>query len=326
MDLDYEAVARELMRALRGRRSQVAWSRRLGYKSNVAYSWESGRRYPTASETLRAIRRNGIDLDASLTRFFGAVPGWLEDTDPESPEGVAALLTDLRGERSVVDIAEATGLNRHAVGRWVNGRTQPRLPDFLHLVQATSVRLVDFLTSFVDPEAMPHTIQAHHEAIEARREGARRHPWTQAILRVLELEAYRALPRHEPGWIAARLRIDPAIESTCMAFLEETGQLAFDGTHYRQEVVAVDTKRRPEIGRQLKAHWSVVASERVIEGAPGQFSYNVFACSDEDFEKIRALHLAYFRAMRGIVQDATVGERVVVANVQLFPLDRVPED
>ena len=38
---DIERVARQLLIALRGKRSQVQWSRRLGYKSNVAYAWES---------------------------------------------------------------------------------------------------------------------------------------------------------------------------------------------------------------------------------------------------------------------------------------------
>ena len=39
-ELDFEQIARELLVALRGKRSQTAWSRRLGYKSNVAYAWE----------------------------------------------------------------------------------------------------------------------------------------------------------------------------------------------------------------------------------------------------------------------------------------------
>ncbi|MEZ4323134.1 MAG: DUF4423 domain-containing protein [Myxococcota bacterium] len=321
MRIEFDEVARELLRALRGPRSQVAWSRRLGYGSNVAYPWESGRRYPSASEALRAIRRSGRDLEGGLEAFFGRRPAWMDTTPPDTPEGVALLLASLRGKRSITDLADATGLNRHAIGRWMGGRTQPRLPDFLHLVQATSVRLIDFVTAFVPPEEMPYTIEPLWRAMEARREGAQRHPWTQAILRVLELQDYLDLRRHTPGWIAERLRIPLEVEETCLKFLRDTGQLAWTGTHYRQEVVAVDTKRRPEIGRQLKAHWAQVAAERVVDGNPGQFSYNVFACSDEDFEKIRELHLAYFRALRSIVSDATVGERVVVANVQLFALD-----
>ena len=35
-ELDFDALARELLAALLGKRSQTAWSRRLGYQSTVA--------------------------------------------------------------------------------------------------------------------------------------------------------------------------------------------------------------------------------------------------------------------------------------------------
>jgi DNA-binding phage protein len=316
--VDFEETARELMRALRGSRSQVAWSRRLGYSSNVAYPWETGRRYPNASEALRAIRRSGRDLDKGLTDFLGRRPSWLGEVEADSDAGLVHLLEELRGSRAITEIARASGISRHALGRWFRGSAQPRLPEFLQLIEVTSVRLVDFVTSFVDPGDMPYTIEPAWRLMEARREGAGKYPWTQAILRALELESYKALPEHQPGWIARRLGIDVAIEDECMAFLRESGQLVWTGTHFRKEALVVDTRRRPDIGRRLKRHWAQVAADEVVAGNPGQFSYNVFACTDEDFEKIRNLHLAYFRAMRSIVGEAEYGERVAVVNVQLF--------
>ena len=84
--MDYTKIAREFLTELRGKRSQVAWSRRLGYRSNVAYAWESGRRWPTAAETLRACARARIDVPAALTRFYGNPPGWLAQLDLTFPE------------------------------------------------------------------------------------------------------------------------------------------------------------------------------------------------------------------------------------------------
>ncbi|MCA9566373.1 MAG: DUF4423 domain-containing protein [Myxococcales bacterium] len=318
--MDHDALARELLRELRGARSQTAWSRRLGYRSNVAYPWESGRRYPTASETLRAIARSGRDLPAALTRFYGRPPPWLQTLDPTGPEAVCALLDDLRGGRTTTALAAAAGLNRNAVSRWLLGRTQPRLPDFLRVVDAASVRLPDFLAAFVDPLSLP-TLAPVWARIEARREGAGRHPWTQAILRVLELEAYRALPAHQEGWIARRLGIPVEEEVRCVTFLRDTGQVEEEDGLLVGRALAVDTRRRPELGRQLKAHWTDVAGERIRAGSDGQFSYNVFTVSEADFERIRQLHLKYFHALRSLVAESTPGERVAVANVQLFLLD-----
>lgn len=318
--MDFERIARDLLVALRGHRSQVAWSRRLGYRSNVAYAWESGSRSPTAAETLRAARRAGVDLGAALTRFYGRAPTWLETVDPASPEAVARMLEELRGSTSISDLARRSGLSRYSLSRWLSGQTQPRLADFLCLVEAASVRMVDLIAVLVDPASLPSLADLWGR-LEARRRGAAEYPWTQAIVRALELDAYRALPTHAPGWIAARLGFPAEEEERCLAFLVDTGQVTWTGTHWRVETLAVDTRRHPDIGRRLKAHWTRVAAERIEEDAPGQFSYNVFSVSEADFERIRELHLAYFRALRAIVAESQPGERVAVANVQLFALD-----
>jgi len=314
-----EQIAKELLVALRGKRSQVQWSRRLGYKSNVAYTWEKGRRWPTGAETLRACRRNHLDVAEAIRSFYGKDPAWLGQHDPASPEGVAAMLDDLRGSLSLTDLARRAGVSRSRVSRWLGGQTQPRLPDFLTMVEATSLRLVDFLSELVPPAQLPSVLPTW-ERLEARRNGAIRYPWTQAIVRCLELETYRALPRHEPGWIATHLGIDEQIEAECLDFLHDTGQVAWTGSHYAQRPFAVDNRSHPEDWR-IRAHWSQVAATRIQRGAPGQFSYNVFTCSRSDLERIRQAHLQYYRELRAIVADSEPGEVVAVANVQLFALD-----
>jgi transcriptional regulator with XRE-family HTH domain len=319
-NLDYDRIARELLVALRGPRSQIAWSRRLGYSSNVAYPWESGRRFPTAAETLRAASRSGVDLRQALARFYGQPPAWLDETAPDSAEGIGRLLQDLRGTAHIVDLARRAGVSRFAVTRWLTGQTQPRLPDFLRIVEAASVRMVDFLAALVDPASLP-SIASIWRRLEARRKGAGEHPWTQAIVRVLEIADYLALPAHEPGWIARRLGISAEEEATCLEFLRETGEVTWTGTRFRHEPIAVDTRRQPDVGRALKSHWTAVAGQRIREGRAGQYSYNVFTVSRADLERLRALHLAYFHNLRALVAESAPAEVVAVANVQLFALD-----
>lgn len=318
--MNYTELAQELLTALRGKRSQIAWSRRLGYRSNVAYSWESGRRFPTAAETFRAARRAGVDLEDALTRFYGRTPPWLEGRDPATPEVVAALMDDLRGATPIVELAQRADLSRFSMSRWLSAETEPRLPDFLRFVEAASVRMVDLVASLVDPAALP-SVAGLWARMEARRRGAYELPWTQALLRALELDSYQALPEHQPGWLSTRLGLPLDEEERGLAFLAETGQISWTGARWRVEPIAVDTRRSPEVGRRLKAHWSRVAAERVARGAPGQFSYNVFTVSRADFERLRTLHLAYFHELRQVVASSQPGECVAVANVQLFALE-----
>ena len=184
--MDLDLLSRELLRALRGRRSQTAFSRRLGYKSNVAYAWESGHRAPTAAEALRAAARVGVDLAAAFRRFYRSDPAWLAEADPTTPSGVAAFLRDLKGETPVARLTEQSGLSRFRVARALSGEAEPRLADFLRLVQAMSMRGLDLCVALVDPAALP-SFHALWERMEAQRRLASEQPYTQAVLRALEL-------------------------------------------------------------------------------------------------------------------------------------------
>jgi len=318
---DYSKISRDFVRALRGRRSQIAFSRRLGYRTNVLYVWEAGRSFPTAAAAFRAAARVGVDVRLALTRFYRRAPAWLESVDPTSPEGVAALLDDLRGRTAISELAHAAGKSRFAVARWVRGEAEPRLHDFFLLIEAASLRLLDFLAAFVEPSRLP-SIQKAWTELEATRRAAYDLPWTQAVLRALELTDYQRLSRHTPGWIAARLGITVEDEQECLKLLARTGQILYRGGHWRlREVLAVDTRRDAEAERRVKGWWTSVAVERLRSAEGGIFSYNVFAVSEADLQRIDDLYRAYFRQMRSIIAQSEPSERVVLASLQLVPLD-----
>lgn len=320
MELDHEGLSSELVRALRGHRSQTAFARRLGYRSNVVYTWESGRRWPTASAFLRAAARVGLDVGAGLRTFLRTEPGWIAGLDPTSPEAVAALLADLRGDTPIGQVATRAGRTRFAVSRWLRGQSEPRLPDLLRMVEATSLRLLDFVAIFTDPGALASTRSAW-ERMQVAKTLAVSSPWAQAVLLALELAPYRALPAHEPGWIAARLGLDEPTVRSALELLERAGQVQFDGTRYAPvEVQSVDV-RSPQAGRALKQFWAEVGLDRLRAGAEGIFSYNVFTVSDADLLKLEDMQRAHYRAIRALVADSSPAERVVLVHLQVVPLD-----
>jgi len=323
--MDYESLAAEWLRALRGRRSQAAFSRRLGFRTNVVHTWEAQRRWPTASRALAAAERGGFDVRASLTRFYRTAPQWLGSLEPTSPELVARLLEDLRGHTTIGDIARRAGRSRFAVARWLKGDAEPRLPDFLRMLEATSLRLLDFVAAFVDPRQLP-SVSLSWEKLEAGRRAAFQLPWSHAVLRVLELESYRAQEAHRPGFIAAELGISLEEERQCVQALTTSGQLEWDGARYRVNERLTDTSHNPEAGRTLKIWWTEQALTRLKEDREGLYSYNLFAVSERDYQRLRQLHLDYFRELRGIVADSQPAERVVLAHLQLLPLAGGPKD
>lgn len=320
--LDVQAISRELLRAWRGRRSQVQLSRRLGFRSNVLYAWESGRAYPTAAQALRVAKLTGVDLRAALERFYRDVPPGIGKLEPASRAGVAALLTELRGRMQIGELARRSGHSRFAVARWLKGSCEPRLPEFLALVEASSLRLLDYLSTLIDANKLP-SIAERWSLLEAGREAAYAEPWTQAVLLVLELDTYREHNRrHDSRWIARQLGTQVETVERCIELLARTEQIRWDGTHWAlARVLTIDTRRDRAAGLAIKRCWAAVGIERIERGAAGIFGYNVFTISNADLQRLRELHQAYFSQMRAIIAESRPPERVVVTNLQLFALD-----
>ncbi len=319
LQVDYKRVAAEFLRAVRGKRSQRAFSRRLRYRTNISYTWESGRSSPSASRALWVAERSGIDVRAALRAFLGSVP-WLEEVEVASSQAVVRLVGELRGRRSMVDIARAMQKSRFSVARYLQGEAEPRLPDFFHLIEVCSLRLLDFLATMIDPSALSAVADAWTK-LETMRRAAYEVPWSQAVLRALELRSYAGLPHHLPGWIAARVGISEAEEQRCLELLQSTGQIReHDGRYVLAHSQTVDTRRDPRAAQQVKLWWSDVSIARLRAGAGGASSYNLFTVSDADFERLRELHRSYFQQMRAIIEQSEPCDRIVLACAQMLEL------
>lgn len=319
--MDYERLASELVRAWRGKRSQPAFARRLGYRSNVIYRWEAGRAFPTAADALRAARRAGVEPRHALRAFYRTPPAWIDAIDPASPRGIATLLRDLAQGMPKQRIARAIGLSRFAVTRWLGGKTQPKLPDLLRMIEATSLRVVDFASAFAAPEQLPSIADAWR-SLQASRAAAYELPWSHGVLRALELDAYAQLPRHVPGWLAQRIGVDEATERSCLRVLAEANQIRFTRGRFRVEQPGlIDLRAQPEAAQRLRAFWLRVALERLEAARPGTFSYNLCALSADDYERIRTLYRKFFSEVEAIVAGSKPIERVALMGFQWLDLE-----
>ncbi len=319
--LDYEVVASDFLRAMRGNRSQTGLARRLGYRSSVVHSWEVRRAFPTAAKALSAAARLGLDVQGALATLSRKVAGAPTANDVSTAAGVAQFLRDLQGNMAIGEVAARIGRSRFATARWLHGQSEPRLPDFFRLLDGFTLRLIDFISVMVDPAHLP-SIEAAYRELERARAATYQRPWSQAVLRVLETQAYAALPRHEPGWIAAKLDISEEEEQAALALLVNTGQAQVHENKYHltSQPKVIDTRRDPRAAHTLRAFWADVARQRMDEPGDALFSHSVFGVSEADYQRIRELQKSYYREIRAIVAASEPVQRVALLNLQLLPL------
>jgi transcriptional regulator with XRE-family HTH domain len=314
--MSWELTASQFLRAIRAKRSQAAFSRRLGYSSNVACDWEAGRRAPTAAQTLAHCRRLGLPVQAAFQAFQPACANTLLRGKEFT---VGAWLDALRGSTSMVVLAQRTGFSRHAVARWLSGRAEPRLPAFLHLVEAITGRVSDLVQGLVPIEQVPELLAAHQRRAAAKRL-ALDYPWTEAVLRVVETASYQSAAKHQPGYIARRLGITQAREAEALERLEKAGILTLrDGRYGDVQPLTVDTSASPEELGKLKSHWTNVCLQRLTAPlAEDWLGYNVLSISEGDIERIRDVLRRAFREVRAIAANSEPVETVALLNLQLI--------
>ncbi len=307
-----ELSASQFLRAVRGSRSQVAFARRLGYRANPITDWENGRRYPTVAEALRAATRAGVDVAAAFARFHPAAP-----PDPEAAS-IAGWLDAVRGSLAIGELAERTGRSRFAVGRWLRGQAEPRVPDFFRLVDAITGRLPDLVAELVPIEQVPELLPRHRTAHAAKRL-AFDEPWTEAVLRVLETEAYAAHCADGSAWIAGRLGIASEDVARALDKLEQAAVVRRDGDRYLVAGnLTVDTVSDPVATRDHMAHWARIAFDHFGRPeAKSLFAYNVVSLSHEDLTRVRELLRGSYREVRAIVAASEPTETAALLNVQL---------
>jgi len=309
-----EREASAFLAALRGRRSQRQWARRLGYRGNPITDWERGARFPTAQETLRAAALAGVDVEVSFRRFMPGLP----ITREGAAFDLASWLSALRGRSSLVEIGARSGLSRFSVARFLSGRARPRLPDFFRLVDAMTGRLPEWVAAFVPIELVP-SLTGRFRAADAARRIAFEVPWSEAVLRVLETQTYRKQRRHVRGSVAACLDMSEAEEAECLSRLTEAAIVECRAGRYSvRRGNTVDTQGGQQSLLNLKRHWATVAAARLE--APHEedfFAYNVMSLSRADLDRAREILRGAFREIRSLVAASHPEEVAALVNLQL---------
>jgi transcriptional regulator with XRE-family HTH domain len=316
-EMPAETLSRELIRKLRGRRSQMQLSRKLGLRSNLAYRWENGRAWPSPQQLFAICRVAGVPIETSLATYLRMPISQLETT-----HGVSALCRALAGSQPLGELAARIGRSRYVVSRWLSGKSDLRLPDFLRFVEATTRRLLDVLSLITDPAGLP-SIAPEWQRMQIAREAAYEAPWSHAILRALELDDLEAASPRALDRIAARLALSRDEVARCMDLLVRSGQVRVrKGRYSATDSAFMDTGIDRARRLRLQAFWSHAALERMSGDESQTGAFNLFTIAEQDLLELRNLHAQFFEQMRNLIARSKTNDRVAVYVANIVALDR----
>jgi transcriptional regulator with XRE-family HTH domain len=308
----WDQATGELVRAIRGKRSQVAFSRRLGFRSNVAADWEGGHRAPTADGLLLAMEKVGIDVAAGFDRFHSGSAGAVN-------EGVAWWLMALAGHTRQSEIARRSGFSRHQVRRWLRGEAMPRVPQFLRLVQALTGRAPDWVAAFVPIDQGP-SLEPRYRAGRTAARLAYDHPWSTAVRMLIESEGYRKHPCD--AVLLSALGISQDTLAGAIAALVDAGLvIRRRGVIEPLSAFTADVAATDDDTRRVKAHWARVAADRAVDPRSDDLvSFNLVSVSRVDLARMKQLQRDYSRELRGLVAASAPEEVAALVMMQVVTL------
>lgn len=324
MPHDYRAIAKQFLRALRGRRSQVAFSRRIGFTSNVAAQWESGRRIPRVLTVVAACGRARIDVLDALRSFRPSTAHLLQEHQGLAGDILARWLNAQRGKETVSAISRRAALSRYQAARFFSGHCEPRLHEFFALIDVTTGRLSDLIALLVDIENVSE-LTSYHAQVVASRRLAFDEPWSSAVLAAVECLSTtkcEAIGRR----LASAFGLELEQVRSCLEQLERARIIQRTRGRYRlSAALVIDTRGAPDGARRLRQHWTGVAHARLAQPrADDVFSYNVFSVSREDLLLIGRLQREHFQRLRAIIAKSS-SETVALLNMQLMEWGLVKE-
>jgi AraC-like DNA-binding protein len=310
----YAAAARELTRAVRGKRSQVVLSRRLGYRGNPITDWEAGRSYPDVLEVLKAARLARLPVKAAFERFHAAPAPQPED----GARGLAAWLDSMRGATTLATLAERMGCSRYTVRRWFSAETQVKLPAFLQLIDIMAGRAQDWVAELVEIEQVP-ALRERFARVNLAKQLAFELPWSEAILRVLETTTYQRHPAAGAAFVSEWLGLEIEEVQHALTQMAAAGVIRDTGNAYTVVgTISVDTRARPDGLRQLRQHWLSALAQRSGSAHPEDWGgYNVISVSAADLAWIKERLQSLYRELRARVAASEPPEEVALVLLQL---------
>ncbi len=311
--MKYSSLRRELLQIIRGHRSQAFINRRLGFKFNQIYRWESGYTAITWTDFLKLASVCHVDVESALRKVL------LFEGNPRRSD---LLIKHLIGETSVTRIASILGKSRFTVARWVKAQSEPTLDDMLSLFHLQALLLGELLGCLVPVEQLS-SLDPQLKRQHLQKQLFYSDPRIGVAIRCFELKDYQELRQHQEGFISRKLGIDINDERELILKMNSAGMIKKLKGKYTVQLRRIDTSGHFIGNTKIKKYWTHVACNYLekLKEPPRDalFGYHVFSASSrtrKEIQKAMAEFQAQVKALIG--SDDQPAEELLVLNFHIF--------
>jgi hypothetical protein len=205
------------------------------------------------------------------------------------------------------------------VGRFLSARSQPRLSQFVRLIDALTDRLPDFAHAWVGIERVP-SLRSRYERMQAARDAMFHQPLCLAVMCLLDTGTLDQPASAQLRTLAKTLGRPMRVVRDCVETLLRGRVVSKTQGRYRLTgSMTVDGSSDPALERAARAFWLRTAYRRVQAPAANDlFSYNVFSVGRADYEKLVQLQREFFRGARALIAASEPTEMAGLLVVHLL--------
>lgn len=317
--MDTKKVQAELIKAIRGQRTQGQVSQRLGSKFNIVYKWESGRTKISWPDFVRLCKVCKVDLKSALSKSVRF----------HHPLDRADLLVKALG--SPTDISESARVlkvSRFTYSDWLSGKRVPTLEQILKML--TSIRgLVGFLEHLVPIEQIP-SLSVESKFQKRSLQALEEEPFIFVAQLAMELDAYQKMKTHQEGYLAKKLGISLARERELIEKLLQLNRIAW--RNHKYEVLdsgSVSTISQWDRHKKGVHYWArfgldvLAQMDAPIEGQ--KFNFLLFSVSSSTREKMQEAYRDFYFRLRALyAAEKGSKEEIMLLNTQFLSLGVKP--
>jgi transcriptional regulator with XRE-family HTH domain len=233
MPTTYPQIAQEILKRIRGSRTQIETSRILGFHYNQYHKWESGDRQIKWDQFIMVCEAFQVQIEGTLRYMLLYI---LKKFDPANAPDILSQFLKISGRNDLDVLARRLHTHQSSIRRWLNGSVMPDLGTVLQFFDLEK----DFLDAFirrifeVAPGEATYSKSANIE--EARLQFFSFFPWGLVILAALEVQQFQNLKSEKLPELARFVGIDNEILKMSLSLMVRLGIVEIEKECYQLKI------------------------------------------------------------------------------------------